>query len=192
MGRRERREAGRVLPHRRETRSAAESADDELKSLGLYGHGALTKFVPDVYKYASRGARLEVLRGLMDTDGHVRPDERSEAVFATSSPTLADDVVFLVRSLGGSQRRRGGSAGAHTGNGSDGERPAAQGWQVRVALGPDCNPFRLARKRDQWTRAWEPSRRIVSIEKVGRKQAQCIKLGTPRTSLYVTDDFIVT
>src|SRR5207249_9144585 len=62
---------------------------------------------------------------------------------------------------------------------------------VRVALGPDCNPFRLARKSDQWTRAWEPSRRIVSIEKVGRKHAQCIKLDS-ENELYVTDDFIVT
>src|SRR5438034_5290465 len=30
-----------------------------LKSLGLFGHGALTKFVPDAYKYASENTRLE-------------------------------------------------------------------------------------------------------------------------------------
>jgi ATP-dependent Zn protease len=161
-----------------------------LKSLGLYGHGALTKFVPDSYKLATAHTRLEVLRGLMDTDGYVRQDERSEAVFATSSPTLADDVVFLVRSLGGTATKR------EIGNGSyrhpvHGVRPAAPSWQVRVALGPDCNPFRLARKREQWTRAWEPSRRIVSVDKVGRKQAQCIKLDS-ENELYVTDDFIVT
>jgi ATP-dependent Zn protease len=159
-----------------------------LTSLGLYGRGALTKFVPDAYKFASSATRLEVLRGLMDTDG--RQDERSEAVFATSSPALADDVVFLVRSLGGTATKRS------IGNGSyrhpvHGERPAAPGWQVQVALGPDCNPFRLARKARHWTRAWQPSRRIVSIEKVGRKDAQCIKLDS-QNELYVTDDLIVT
>jgi len=161
-----------------------------LESLGLFGHGALTKFVPDVYKYASSTARLEVLRGLMDTDGYVRQDERSEAVFATSSPALADDVIFLVRSLGGiaTKRRIGTDTYAHP---VHGQRPAAPAWQVQVALGADTNPFRLARKREQWTRAWEPSRRIASIEKVGRKQAQCIKLDS-ENELYVTDDFIVT
>jgi ATP-dependent Zn protease len=62
---------------------------------------------------------------------------------------------------------------------------------VRLALGPDCNPFRLERKQDRWNRVWEPSRRIVSIEKAGRKQAQCIKLDS-ENELYVTDDFVVT
>ena len=162
----------------------------ELRQLGLYGHGALTKFVPRAYKYASQSTRLEVLRGLMDTDGYVRPDERSEVVFATSSPTLADDVVFLVRSLGGTakKRRTGSDTYRHP---VQGERPAAPGWHVTIALSPDCIPFRLERKRDSWNRLREPSRRIVSIEQVGRKQAQCIKLDS-ENELYVTDDFIVT
>jgi ATP-dependent Zn protease len=162
----------------------------ELKSVGLFGCSALTKFVPDAYKFASAATRLEVLRGLMDTDGYIRQDERSEAVFATSSTALADDVVFLVRSLGGTATKRPAGNGRYR-HPVHGDRPAAPGWQVRVALGPDCNPFRLSRKRDRWTRAWDPSRRIVSIEKVGRKQAQCIKLDS-ENELYVTDDFIVT
>jgi ATP-dependent Zn protease len=170
--------------------SATNELTNTLKSLVLYGHGALTKFVPDVYKYASADTRLEVLRGLMDTDGHVRQDERSEAVFATSSSALADDVVFLVRSLGGTATKRATGKGSYR-HPVHGERPAAPGWHVQIALGPDCNPFRLSRKRDGWTRAWEPSRRIVSIEKVGRKRAQCIKLDSDN-ELYVTDDFIVT
>jgi ATP-dependent Zn protease len=161
-----------------------------LRSLGLYGHGAPTKVVPDVYKYASARTRLEVLRGLMDTDGHIRQDERSEAVFATSSPSLADDVVFLVQSLGGTATKRRVGTGSYR-HPVHGDRPAAPGWHVQVALGPDCNPFRLERKREHWTRVWGPSRRIVSIEKVGRKQAQCIKLDS-ENELYVTDDFIVT
>src|SRR5919201_3852773 len=141
-----------------------------LKEVGLYGHGALTKFVPDAYKFASSATRLEVLRGLMDTDGHARQDERTEAVFATSSPALADDVIFLVRSLGGTATKRSIGKGIYR-HPVHGDRPAAPGWQVQVALGPECNPFRLARKAEQWARAWEPSRRMVSIEQVGRKPA---------------------
>src|SRR5581483_3438931 len=162
----------------------------KLESLGLYGCGALTKFVPDAYKFSSSETRLEVLRGLMDTDGYVRQDERSEAVFATSSPRLADDVVFLVRSLGGTATKRRIGRGTYR-HPVHGDRPASPGWQVQVALGPGCNPFRLPRKAKHWTRAWEPSRRMVAIEKVGRKQAQCIKLDS-ENELYVTDDFVVT
>ena len=163
---------------------------ETLRSLGLFGHGALTKFVPDMYKWGSHEARLEVLRGLMDTDGCVRRGERSETIFATSSPSLADDVVFLVRSLGGTATKRASGKGTYI-HPMRGERPAAPHWHVQIALGPDTNPFRLERKREQWNRVKEPSRRMVSIELVGRKQAQCIKLDSAN-ELYVTDDFVVT
>ena len=57
------------------------------------------KFIPRPYLDAKREARLDLLRGLLDTDGWV---ERWGTVrYATSSERLARDVVELVRSLGG-------------------------------------------------------------------------------------------
>src|SRR4029079_4855984 len=111
-----------------------------------------------MYKWGSYETRLELLRGLMDTDGCVRQDERSETVFATSSPSLADDVVFVVRSLGGTATKRVTGKGTYT-HPVHGERPAAPHWHVTIALGPDTNPFRLERKRERWNRVKEPSRR---------------------------------
>ena len=55
------------------------------------------KFVPDPYLYGSRLVRLDVLAGLMDTDGY---HNRGGFEFCSKDRQLADDVVFISRSLG--------------------------------------------------------------------------------------------
>lgn len=55
------------------------------------------KFVPETYKYNSLDVRLKVLSGLIDTDGSV---SRGGYDFVTKYKRLADDVVFLARSVG--------------------------------------------------------------------------------------------
>ena len=42
-----------------------------------------TKFIPDVYKYNSKEVRLNVLKGLLDTDGSVHDNGKPE--FYTTS-----------------------------------------------------------------------------------------------------------
>ena len=56
------------------------------------------KFIPKEYKLASRKDRLELLAGLLDTDGHL--DRSNTFDFVNKSKTLVDDVAFLARSLG--------------------------------------------------------------------------------------------
>ena len=41
------------------------------KDLDLFDKSTADKFIPDIYKYNSEHIRLEILRGLMDTDGSV-------------------------------------------------------------------------------------------------------------------------
>ena len=74
-----------------------------LRELGLAGTRSNTKFVPDSYRYNSAEVRHAVLQGLLDTDGGpVTQARRSCRVqYTTTSPQLRDDVLFLVRSLGG-------------------------------------------------------------------------------------------
>ena len=69
----------------------------ELRGLGLFGKGAGTKFVPGVYKTASREVRAAVLAGLIDTDG---AKNKSAYDYVSKSRQLAEDVCFLGRSLG--------------------------------------------------------------------------------------------
>ena len=70
-----------------------------LESLQLWNRTSDGKFVPRVYLNANRETRLDVLRGLLDTDGWV--EKWGSIRLSTSSPQLAKDVAELVRSLGG-------------------------------------------------------------------------------------------
>src|SRR3989475_5733179 len=72
---------------------------EALRGLGLWGIRSDEKFTPDLYLNASREARLDVLRGLMDTDGWV--ERWGSARFCSTSERLAGNVAELVRSLGG-------------------------------------------------------------------------------------------
>ena len=69
----------------------------ELVRLGIAVDGSM-KFIPDAYKFTDTGTRLEVLAGLLDTDGHLA----AHGVFdyISQSKRLAEDVVWLSRSLG--------------------------------------------------------------------------------------------
>lgn len=68
-----------------------------LRQLGLFGCDSSTKYVPHMYKTASRSQRLEMLAGLMDTDGHLHGNCFD---YISKSMALANDVAFIARSLG--------------------------------------------------------------------------------------------
>jgi hypothetical protein len=56
------------------------------------------KHIPDVYKINSRQIRLELLAGIIDTDGHLRKNGCYE--FSQKNERIMDDVIYLARSLG--------------------------------------------------------------------------------------------
>lgn len=147
-----------------------------LKSLGAYGFLAHEKRIPDLYLHASHEDRLELLRGLMDTDGYACG---CSAEITTSSEGLASDIVELVRSLGGVTRAR------------KRKTQKRDAWRVRVNT-PE-NPFSMPRKAVLYVANGrsQRSRSIVSIEPDGVEEAACIRV-TAKDSLYVTDDYIVT
>jgi hypothetical protein len=68
-----------------------------LRELGLFGCDSGTKFVPHIYKTASREDRLKLLAGLMDTDGSLHGGCFD---YVSKSRRLADDVAFTARSVG--------------------------------------------------------------------------------------------
>ena len=56
------------------------------------------KYIPDMYKYSSIEQRMELVKGLMDTDGTVSKD--GSCMFANVSKKLVDDLALVLRSLG--------------------------------------------------------------------------------------------
>jgi hypothetical protein len=68
-----------------------------LESLGLLNILSGEKFIPYAYKTGSKKTRLDMLAGLLDTDGHLI---HQGFEYCSKSKQLADDVVFVARSLG--------------------------------------------------------------------------------------------
>lgn len=139
------------------------------------------KKIPGLYKKASRVDRLALLQGLMDTDGYC--SGFGGASFHTSSPALADDFKFVVRSLGGMCW--------HTVK-SDARGHLDQ-HRIQVSMPDGVNPFRLKRKAEAYNkRRGRPlSRAIVSITKTEPRTARCISVDA-EDGLYITDNFTVT
>jgi phosphate starvation-inducible PhoH-like protein len=175
----------------------ANPVTETIRELGLAGTRSATKFVPWVYSHNSADVRTALLQGLLDSDGGpvTQLGRTCRIQYTTTSVQLRDDVMFLVRSLGGvvtartrpaAGRRPGlalGRAVIH--------RHDAHILDIRLPAGVE--PFRLKRKRRAYDAAGggRPMRFIHSIEPVGGMETLCIQVAA-QDSLYVTDDFLVT
>ena len=148
--------------------------------------GSLNKFIPSNYLFTSSENRMEMLRGLLDTDGYICGDGGA-IEYCSISKALADGVVFIVRSMGGTARVKTKIPTFQ--NGGIGQLA----YRVSISMPRGINPFKLSRKAALVTERakYIPSRAIESVESIGFKECQCISVSCP-SRLYVTDDFIVT
>jgi hypothetical protein len=159
----------------------------ELERLGLYGKDCFNKFIPDEYKYDSEQNRISLLRGLMDTDGCISA-KMCRCEFCTVNKQLAEDVAWLVRSLGGKCKITSRTT-KYSYKGK--KKLGALSYRVIVKM-PSINPFYISRKANRWypiTR--RPDRLVCDINYIGEKQCRCITV-TGNTHSYLCDDFIVT
>jgi phosphate starvation-inducible PhoH-like protein len=168
-----------------------------LRELDLAGTRSSTKFVPVDYLFNSSDVRLAVLQGLLDTDGGpvTQQGRTCRIQYSTCSPQLRDDVVFLVRSMGGVAYSRTRPADGRTPGRAKG-RPVpyrSDSFAIDIRLPDGIEPFRMERKRVKYASfgAGRPMRFIDSIEPAGRAETVCIQVSAA-DSLYITDDFLVT
>jgi superfamily II DNA or RNA helicase len=161
-----------------------------VKELELDGLGSSMKFVPSLYKTASIPDRLAMLQGLLDTDGTVN-HENNVVEFTSTSYQLAQDVAFLVQSLGGVARMRYKASPKYTHKGE--QRIGKPAFRVGISLPPEFPPFRLSRKLAKFTprSKYLPTRAIVSVEYDQDCEMMCIAVDAP-DKLFLLDDFIVT
>jgi phosphate starvation-inducible PhoH-like protein len=169
-----------------------------MRELGLIGTRSSTKFVPDLYLHNSANVRLAVLQGLLDSDGGpvTQPGRTCRVQYCTTSPRLHDDVLFLVRSLGGVAYSRVRQAAGRKPGLAKG-RPVHHrhdAYVIDIRLPTGIEPFRLTRKQRAYHEAGgggRPTRFIDSIEPAGKAEAVCISVAAA-DSLYTTEDFLLT
>lgn len=163
---------------------------EKLKKFGLAGCKSISKFVPNVFKFGTIDERLALLQGLMDTDGTI--DSRGHCSFSSISRQLAEDVKFLVSSLGGIATISKNKAGYK----KDGEYIECNDvYNVYIKMKDPSSLFRLTRKKDRCKPfnggISEVARRIVDYEYVGEKECCCIRVSNTN-SLFLVEDFVVT
>lgn len=157
---------------------AALPITSKLRALGLLNN----KHIPEQYLLSSIDQRLELLAGLIDTDGHVEPDTQRVRV-ATVSDRLAKDVEILVRSLGW-RANRYTQAPATSTSGFVGRQPVHY-----VSFTPDGPiPTRIPRKRIV---GGSTQRRIgiVAVRRVAQTTGRCIQVDSP-DGLYLVGEYL--
>ncbi|RQV79887.1 replicative DNA helicase [Burkholderia anthina] len=171
-----------------EARPSANPLKAALEQLGVWGRTSYDKFIPRLYLDADKDARLDLLRGLLDTDGWV--ESWGAVRYSTASAQLASDVRELARSLGAWCQ----IAEKATSFTVDGERKAGATAYVCTISHPDPQSlFLFQGKRDRLTggRVRRKMPVIAGIEPTRRTATQCISVSHP-SRLYVTDDYVVT
>jgi hypothetical protein len=149
----------------------------KIKNLGL-DCGSKKRFIPGSYKTASVSDRMELLRGLMDTDGTA---SKGRTAFCTCSERLAADVADIVRSLGG-------IAIVHSYDRTNKGKPIE--WRINVRM--EICPFSLDYKAKEWLPASNArGKYIQSIEEAGEAEQQCISTTAP-DHLFITDGYNAT
>jgi phosphate starvation-inducible PhoH-like protein len=168
-----------------------------LRDLDLCGTRSHTKFVPELYLRNAAEVRLAVLQGLLDSDGGpvTQRDRTCRIQYVTTSPRLKDDVLALVRSLGGVAYVRTRSIDGRTPGRANGRDVAYRhdSYVVDIRLPADVEPFRLRRKLGKYRASGggRPMRFIDRIEPAGVEEAVCIQVAAA-DSLYVTEDYLLT
>nr|WP_188901451.1 terminase gpA endonuclease subunit [Caldovatus sediminis] len=140
------------------------------------------KHVPAAYLRASRAQRLELIRGLMDSDGTISPDGK-RCEFSNTDPGLIEGMVELLRSLGYKPTIYRVASRQKVINGTD---RACLGYsRVSWTAYREEPMFRLSRKvaRMRSVERGRPlksrRRRIVSIEPVESVPVRCIEVDSP-------------
>lgn len=164
---------------------------EQMKYDNLLGCVAITKFIPKRYLYGSVEERFELIKGLMDTDGYI--DERGHCSYSTISKQLAEDVQFLVRSLGGTATITQKKAGYRDDNGDFVQ--CNEAYEIYIRHPQTELLFDLPRRKERCKKfnggVSEVHNRIVSYRYVGKRQCRCITVDD-RNGLYLADNFIVT
>jgi len=149
---------------------------NKFKDLGVVGN----KHIPDSILYSTIDDRMQVLRGIMDSDGTI--DDRGSTELVTKLKRLRDDYLALARGLG--------FHASYKTKVIDGK----EYYRINIRYNGNFDLFSLERKRSKHSNALRASAHkfITNIEKLDYKtEQQCITV-SGEDSLYVTDGYNLT
>ena len=143
------------------------------------------KHIPEIYFRASYQQRLDLLRGLMDSDGTAN-NCRKHVVFMNCTEKLSDGVKELALTLGQRPLK---------------SKTIQKGFGLTVTAYPvsfrpvNINPFLLPVKSNKvmgWGNGKSHIRTVTKIEKVEKCVTQCIEVDSPDRTYLCTKNMIPT
>lgn len=169
------------ITHGKPQKNSPNEFTDSLRFLGVFNN----KHIPHAYKTGSRSQRLELLAGIVDSDGSM---EGRRIVLMSSSEVLARDVEFVARSLGFRAFTKPRQKTCTNAVG----KPRRTYWQTVISGDVNVIPTRVARRRDEKPRQFYKDVRTcrVSITPEGEGEFYGFEVGGDH--LFLLGDFTVT
>lgn len=160
-----------------------------LEELSLDFTKSETKFIPNIYKYSSVDDRLELLKGLIDTDGHCRG---SSYEITLKSKQLILDIKEVCESLGLTAVYSEKEAVCY--NSPEGIKNCGTVYRLRLKTSKEIQKIHFSERREK---QWKPTNvyshraivEIVPLEEEG--EMTCIQVDSP-SKLFLTSGFIAT
>lgn len=156
---------------------------NKLGKIGILDKYSYQKYIPREYLEGSREQRLDLLRGLLDTDGTI--DTRGLTTYYSTSYKLANDVRFLIRSLGGFVKNIGVKKTTHR-----------DCYVVHFSLFCKEHIFKIKRKEErrkkQLNNKFGGRKYITNIKLIGEQECTCIEVDSKDHLFIVGEDFVPT
>ena len=146
-------------------RKDCSSLRQQLKDIGVFGN----KHIPEIYTRGSLQQRLDLVRGLCDSDGTIETT-RGRVTFTSSRQELAEGLYTVLCSLGENVTRF--SSPSHYFGSNE---IMSDSTIFTLTWQPNFNPFYLSRKAARFQeRTAETTCPIKSIVKIESVPTQCI------------------
>ena len=160
---------------------------EELVQLSLLGKRSWEKHIPKQYLRSSVRQRLELLAGIIDTDGYV-PKQGGTIQIALTSEQLIADIQWLVESLGGYARCKPAVPGSYK---KEGETIQCRNVYSMTIVLP-CDLQLKGKKREIYKRPkYDRTRPIVAIDKIEDCGGRCFIVNA-KDHLFITEHFVPT
>lgn len=139
------------------------------------------KHIPLIYLQSSIEDRLELLKGIMDTDGSI--DKRGLCEISLTSKKLSYDIYELLTSLGIKTSLRESEAKLYG---------RVTSTRYRMGFSPPFDVFTLKRKSDRHVKSRKLYRYITEINEIDSIPVKCIQVDSPSSLYLATKSFIPT
>jgi len=172
------------------------SLHSELRALGLHARYGGVKHIPEEYFTATYEEKMELIRGLMDSDGYAH--NGAFVRFCQSEGQLKDDMLRLLKTLG--LKVSVITRDKDVRNNAKLARTTITGgkmiWQRKdsyeIGFTPWSNPFKLTRKANKWRLPSKETTVLKSMSIVDKVHMRCLTVDSIDKLFAVTNKYTLT